>query len=151
MGAFEQVVRGEKGVGREGESSVSTRVEGWLLVLMVALVAGFGGPLAACSGTEPTTPSEGTATTIQQATTSTRATTTTQTTATTQATATTSPTHEIQVFKDIRFMAERNSDSPPLLDVYAPKAGGALAAGSDAPWGLRKQGDIHGRLGGQSG
>jgi hypothetical protein len=32
--------------------------------------------------------------------------------------------HEIRVFKDVRFMAERKADRPPLLDVYAPKQAG---------------------------
>jgi hypothetical protein len=39
-------------------------------------------------------------------------------------TATTPAAHEIQVFKDIRFMAARKADRPPLLDVYAPKQAG---------------------------
>jgi pimeloyl-ACP methyl ester carboxylesterase len=88
----------------------------WLLVLVVALVAGFGGLAAACGGADSMTSSEATA--------AAQTTATAQATTSTQATATASPTHEIQVFKNIRFMAERNADRPPLLDVYAPKQAG---------------------------
>jgi hypothetical protein len=113
----------------------SCRTNASLLVLVVVLVAGLGGLVAACSGAGATTSSEATTTTIlsttsTQTTTTILSTTSTQTTATipattsTQATAATSSAHEIQVFKDIRFMSERTADRPPLLDVYAPKQAG---------------------------
>jgi len=47
-----------------------------------------------------------------------------ETAATTSPTAITPAAHEIQVFKDIRFLAARKADRPPLLDVYAPKQAG---------------------------
>ena len=72
-----------------------------LLVAVVALAA------AACGGSDTTgSASPG------------------ETAATTSPTATTPPVHEIRVFKDIRFMAKRKADRPPLLDVYAPKQAG---------------------------
>jgi hypothetical protein len=83
-------------------------VKRWLFVPVVVLIVSLGGVLAACSGSEATTSSEVVTTAIQ---------TTTSTQATSQA-------HEIQVFKDIRFMTDRTADRPPLLDVYAPKQAG---------------------------
>ncbi|MCX6373495.1 MAG: hypothetical protein NTX16_10530, partial [Actinobacteria bacterium] len=47
-----------------------------------------------------------------------------ETAATTSPTAITPAAREIQVFKDIRFLAARKADRPPLLDVYAPKQAG---------------------------
>jgi BD-FAE len=107
----------------------SGTVNQWLLVLVVVLVAGLGGLVAACGAAEATTSSGVTAATIQTTTsTQTSATIQTtmssQTTVTTQTTAIASPAHEIQIFKDIRFMSERTADRPPLLDVYAPKQAG---------------------------
>lgn len=80
-----------------------TRLSGslTLLVVVAALV------VAACGGsdtTESASPGE--------------------TAATTSPAAATPAAHEIQVFKDIRFMAERKADRPPLLDVYAPRQAG---------------------------
>jgi len=46
------------------------------------------------------------------------------TTPTGKTTATTPAAHEIQVIKNVRFMAARKADRPPLLDVYAPKQAG---------------------------
>ena len=112
-------------------SLLSGRVGRWLLVLVVALAAGLGGLAAACGSSEApatstgaTSTTQAVTTTIQPLTTSSQTAATAQTTTSTQATTTASPAHEIQVFKDIRFMSERNADRPPLLDVYAPKQAG---------------------------
>jgi hypothetical protein len=70
------------------------------LIVLAALA------LAACGGSGTTAASSPSATTAG-------------------ATPTTTPVaHEIQVFKDVRFMSERKADRPPLLDVYAPKQAG---------------------------
>ena len=47
--------------------------------------------------------------------------------------------HEIQVFKDIRFMSERNAVRPPLLDVYAPKQAGPWPLVVMLPGGLESK------------
>jgi hypothetical protein len=85
--------------GKRGSSTTVARVLAPLIVL--AALA-----LTACGGSGTTAASSPSATTAG-------------------ATPTTTPVaHEIQVFKDIRFMSERKADRPPLLDVYAPKQAG---------------------------
>ena len=83
-----------------GDPRTSSSAAFSLLVVVVALA------LAACGGSSTTTSDSPSATTAGATPT------------------TTLPVHEIQVFKDIRFMAKRKADRPPLLDVYAPEQAG---------------------------
>ena len=87
----------------QGSSPVSVRASA--LASFVVLVAFAALVLAAC-GASDTTASSSPSTTAGATPTS------------------TSAVHEIQVFKDVRFMAKRKADRPPLLDVYAPKQAG---------------------------
>ena len=100
--------------GKRGSSTIVASVLA-LLVLLAALA------LAACGGSGTTAASSPSATTAG-------------------ATATTTPAaHEIRVFRDVRFMAERKADRPPLLDVYAPKQAGPWPLVVMLPGGLESK------------
>jgi acetyl esterase/lipase len=98
-------------------------VNRWLLVSVAVLIAGLGGLLTACGGSVSTTVSSSTAgsapTTVAAPSSTAQAPTTAA-----AVTTTTTPGPELQIIRDVRYMAERKGPVPPLLDVYAPKQAG---------------------------
>ncbi len=103
----------------------SGKVGRLLLASVVVLVVGLGGLVAACGGTETATTGTS-ATSTTQPVTPTQAVTPTEAATTSSVAAITSTTTapEIEIVRDIPYMAQREGWDPPLLDVYAPQETG---------------------------